>query len=86
MKKEIYEKVKDEMAIIWYYLSAYIELYDHPDPNRIYVITATAPTFFVIVQASLGENILLRIARLLDPSASCGKSNQYPCPKDMVLH
>ncbi|MCX7093005.1 MAG: hypothetical protein NTY50_06095 [Methylobacter sp.] len=72
---EVYEKIKDEMTFIWYYLSAYIELYDHPDPNRAKAIQTTAPAFFVIVQASLSENILLRIARLLDPQESYGKSN-----------
>lgn len=63
------------MTLIWYYLSTYVELYDHPNPHRAEVIDATAPAFFIIVQASLGENILLRIARLLDPQKSCGKSN-----------
>jgi AbiU2 len=75
MTNVTYEKIKDEMTIIWYYLSTYIELFDHPDPNRIHVIKNTAPAFFYIVQASLGENILLSLARLLDPKESCYKSN-----------
>lgn len=75
MTNEIYQKIKDEMTFIWYYLSTYVELYDHPNPYRTDVIQATAPAFFIIVQASLGENILLRIARLLDPPESCGQSN-----------
>ncbi|MCF7999626.1 MAG: hypothetical protein K9L25_11350 [Methylovulum sp.] len=62
----ILKKIQDEMFFIWYYLSAYTELYGHHDINRAKVIEATAPAFFDIVYSSLTENILLRIARLLD--------------------
>jgi hypothetical protein len=44
-------------------------------PERVDILIAAAGTFFRLVQDTLWENILLHIARLVDPPKTKGKSN-----------
>lgn len=45
------------------------------EPERVELLNAAAPSFFRLVQHSLGHDVLLRICRLTDPPKSAGKEN-----------
>ena len=73
--EEAYNLIRGEMCGAWVYLSAYVEFFEHPDTRRQKVLELTAPGFFLVVKASLAENLLLKLARLMDPTETGGKKN-----------
>ena len=74
-KFEVLDALKQEMIAAWAYLYAYVELFEHSDPKRVQLLEKTAPTFFALVQSSLIECVLIRLARLMDPQESGNKQN-----------
>lgn len=67
--------IGNELKLLWWQMEAWQELFDVEQEKRQALIQATAPGFFSIVQATLAESILLRIARLMDPPKSVGQDN-----------
>lgn len=73
--KEAYNLIRGEMTGAWVYLSTYLEFFEHSDKRRQKALELTAPGFFQVVKASLAENLLLKLARLMDPMETGGKKN-----------
>jgi hypothetical protein len=70
----LYYALWNELAWLYSKWQEYVELFG-TKPSRIDLINKAAGHFFRIVQDSLWEDTLLHIARLTDPSKSCGKDN-----------
>lgn len=67
--------IGNELKFLWCQMDAWQELFDVEHEKRRALIQATAPGFFAVVQATLAESILMRIARLMDPPESMGHDN-----------
>ena len=67
--------IGNELKLLWWQMEAWQELFDIEQQKRQALIQTTAPGFFSIVQVTLAESILLRIARLMDPPKSAGQEN-----------
>ena len=50
--------LKDELIAVWAYMTAYVELFDHPDPKRMSLLLKSAPGFFALIQSALLETVL----------------------------
>jgi len=70
--EKAFQLLQNEMVGVWTYLINYVELFGHEDAKRIRLIHETAPGFFTVVQASLAESMMMKLARLMDPSESRG--------------
>lgn len=71
--------IGNELKFLWWQMDAWRELFDVEQEKRQALIQATAPGFFAVVQATLAESILMRIARLMDPPKSMGNENSTIC-------
>ncbi len=69
-----YNALWNEVAYLFTKWSEYDELFGKK-PSRVDLLNDAAPTFFYIVQDCMFKDILLHIARLLDPPKSVGKKN-----------
>lgn len=72
---ELLEIIKREMALLSVQLDSYQAMYLLEQDSRRRLIDDTAPGFFAVVQVSMVESILMRVARLMDPPKSSGQSN-----------
>jgi hypothetical protein len=72
---ELLEMIKREMALLSVQLDSYQALYLLEQGSRRNLMDDTAPGFFAVVQVSMVESILMRVARLMDPLKSSGQSN-----------
>jgi hypothetical protein len=70
----IYDALWQEVARIHVKWEEYVTLFG-TNPERIELMNRSAASFFLTVQDSLWEAVLLHIARLTDPPRSMGKSN-----------
>lgn len=67
--------IGNELKLLWWQMDAWQELFDVEQEKRRALVQATAPGFFAIVQATLAESILMRVACLMDPPKSMGNEN-----------
>lgn len=72
---ELLDHIGRELTLLWGQLEVWQELFDVEQEKRQALIATTAPGFFAIVQFTLAESILMRIARLMDPPKSQGQDN-----------
>lgn len=72
---QLLDHIGRELAMLWGQMEAWQELFDVEQEKRQALLAATAPGFFAIVQVTLAESILMRIARLMDPPRSAGQDN-----------
>lgn len=63
---EVYFQLREDILWLNVFWNRFIELYGSV-PARIEVMNDAAPEFFFIVQQSLANEVILRIARLVDP-------------------
>lgn len=73
--RHLLKHIGNELTLLWWQMDAWQEFFEIEQEKRKQIIQQTAPGFFVIVQVTLAESILLRICRLMDPPKSCGKEN-----------
>lgn len=71
---KLLDHIGRELKLLWGQLEVWQALFDVEQEKRQTLI-GTAPGFFVIVQVTLAESILMRIGRLMDPPQSCGEDN-----------
>lgn len=71
--------IGNELKLLWWQMETWQDLFDVEQEKPQALIQATAPGFFIIVQATLAESILMRIVRLMDPPKSMGNENSTVC-------
>lgn len=72
---QLLEHLGNEIYLLWAQINTYQQLYIVESEKRHKLLQDTAPGFFLIVQMSLLESILMRISRLIDPAKSCRDEN-----------
>lgn len=70
----LFHELWNEVAWLYTKWEEYVKLFGKT-PSRIDLLNKSAPMFFRIIQDSLWENMLLHIARLIDPPISPGGKN-----------
>jgi len=70
----VYNELSDELMWLHVQWLLHRQLYG-TSAERFDVLSRTAPFFFHVIQRTLWENILLRIARLTDSPKSAGRGN-----------
>lgn len=72
---QLLDRIGHELTLLWGQLEAWQELFDVEQERRQALLAATAPGFFAIVQMTLAESILMRLARLMDSPKMAGQDN-----------
>ncbi|MEJ5209328.1 hypothetical protein [Denitratimonas sp. CY0512] len=72
---EVLKLIGNELHLLWAQMDTYQTLYLVDKDKRQQLMAETAPGFFVLIQATLIESLLLRICRLLDPAEQNGNAN-----------
>jgi hypothetical protein len=70
----LFHQLWNEVAILYSKWNEYVELYG-TNPERIDLLNEASPFFFMIIEDSLWESIILHITRITDPANSFGKEN-----------
>jgi AbiU2 len=70
----LYHALTNDVAWMHAKWDQYQQLYMH-SPERITLLNSVAGAFFGIIQDTLFENVILHLARLIDPPQSMGKDN-----------
>ena len=71
---EVYHSLWQDVALLHVKWGEYVQLYG-TRPERVDLLNSAARSFFKVVHDALWSNILLGIARLVDPPKSAGKEN-----------
>lgn len=71
---KLYYELWQEVSWLYFKWDEYEVLFG-TKPSRIDLMNESAPFFFYIVEKSFWENILLHIAKIMDPQKSTGKEN-----------
>jgi hypothetical protein len=71
---ELHFTLWNECVLLHWKWEEYVALFG-TKPERITLLNQAAPSFFHIIQDTLWDNILLHIARLIDPPQSLRKDN-----------
>jgi AbiU2 len=70
----LYDALWQQVAWLHRKWSEYVALFGTKE-SRVVLLNEVAPSFTAIVQDTLWEDVLLHIARLMDPPKSAGRSN-----------
>jgi len=70
----VYHELSNEVAWLHAKWNQYRQLFGH-SPKRVDLLNSAASHFFRIVQDALWDDIILHLARLMDPLRSSGKTN-----------
>lgn len=71
---DLFFRLSNECVSLHWKWEEFVSLFG-TSPERISLLNKSAGAFFRIVQDTLWENVLLHIARLMDPPQSVGKDN-----------